>query len=149
MSKGKSKADILAEKLDKALVEAGLEPAVPVEKTGCFVTFYPKHKKKELYIDVKKENREHFFSSFEKKGFEIDKRFSKEELIKSVLPITLNFETKEIGRMGNVTCACVASKHGMIMKEDEFWTTLDTGQEPQGSGYRPIAQVERLHKADG
>ena len=80
---------------------------------------------KEAIIDVKKENREHFINSFEKKGFVIEKRFSKEELIESVLPITLDFGTKEIGRMGNVTCTCIASKHRMIMQEYEFWKTLD------------------------
>ena len=84
MNDKKSKADILSEQLDKTLVEAGFEPAIPVERTGCFVTIYPKHKKKELYIDVKKENREYFINLFVEKGFKIDERFSKDKLIKSV-----------------------------------------------------------------
>ena len=75
----------------------------------------------EIIIDVKKENREYFISSFEKKGFVIDKRFSKKELIESVLPITLDFGTKEIGRMGNVTCAAAAASCVAIIKEEDFW----------------------------
>ena len=101
---------------------------------------------KEAIIDVKKEKREHFISSFEKKGFEIDKRFSKENLIESVLPITLDFSTKEIGRMGNVTCACIASKHRMIMQEDEFWKTLEID-------YKRLSDTPNVfvvdYKADG
>jgi len=75
---------------------------------------------KEAIIDVKKEHREHFISSFEKKGFNIDKRFSKDEIVKSVLPITLDFKTKEIGRMKNVTCACIALKYSKIVDERDF-----------------------------
>ena len=71
-------------------------------------------------INVKNERREKFINSFEEKGFKIDKRFSKNEIIKSVLPITLDFKTKEIGRMGNVTCACVALSQGLIMNDEEF-----------------------------
>ena len=71
-------------------------------------------------INVKKERREKFINNFEKKGFKIDKRFSKNEIIKSVLPITLDFRTKEIGRMGNVTCACAALSQGLIINEEEF-----------------------------
>ena len=71
-------------------------------------------------INVKKERREKFISIFEEKGFKIDKRFSKDEIIKSVLPITLDFETKVIGRMGNVTCAAAALSQGLIKNEEEF-----------------------------
>ncbi|MBQ9315062.1 MAG: hypothetical protein IJ220_08770 [Clostridia bacterium] len=76
-------------------------------------------------INVEKERRKDFIEKFEKKGFKIESRFSREGIIGSVLPITLDFETKEIGRIGNVTCACVASKHGMVLEEDKFLITLD------------------------
>lgn len=75
-------------------------------------------------IDVKSERRKDFIERFEEKGFSIDKRFSKEEIIESVLPITLDFKTKEIGRIGNVTCAAAALSQGAIKKEDEFWKML-------------------------
>ena len=79
-------------------------------------------------IDVKSERRKDFIEKFEEKGFIIDKRFSKEEIIESVLPITLDFKTKEIGRIGNVTCAAAALSQGAIKKEDEFWKMLEEGK---------------------
>ncbi len=79
-------------------------------------------------IDVKNERRKCFIEMFEKRGFIIDKRFSKEEIIESVLPITLDFKTKEIGRIGNVTCAAAALSQGAIKKEDEFWKLLEEGK---------------------
>ena len=66
-------------------------------------------------INVKKERREKFINHFEGKGFKIDKRFSRNDLIKSFLPITLDFETKEIGRIGNVTCAAAAVTQGKVI----------------------------------
>ncbi len=71
-------------------------------------------------IDVKKENRKDFIEDFEKRGFTIDKIFSKEDLVTSKLPITLDFKTKKIGRIGNVTCAAAAVSQRRIMQEDEF-----------------------------
>ena len=71
-------------------------------------------------IDVKKERRKGFVEGFLQKGFSIDKTFSKEEIIKSVLPITIDFKAKEIGRVGNVTCAAAAMSQGLILQENEF-----------------------------
>ncbi len=71
-------------------------------------------------IDVKKERKKDFIEEFQQKGFSIDKRFSKEEIIKSVLPITIDFKAKEIGGMGNVTCAAAEASCGAIIKEDEL-----------------------------
>jgi len=43
-----------------------------------------------------------------------------EDIVKSILPITLDLKIKEIGRTGNVTCAAIASQHGMIKSKEEF-----------------------------
>ena len=72
-------------------------------------------------IDVKLENRAEFVRKFEERGFKIGKPFTKEEIINSKLPITLNYVTNEISRMGNVTCAAAAASCGAIVKEEEFW----------------------------
>ena len=61
----------------------------------------------------------------EGQGFKIDGKYLREDILNSVLPITLNFDTKGIGRMGNVTCAVVALSQGMIIKEKDFWKQLD------------------------
>lgn len=79
-------------------------------------------------INVNKERREKFINKFEEKGFKINKLFSKDEIIKSVLPITLDFKAKEIGRMGNVTCAAAALSQGLIKSEEEFYKTTYISQ---------------------
>ncbi len=71
-------------------------------------------------INVKAERRKDFIEKFEKKGYKIDKIFTKEEIIKSKLPITIDFKTKEIGRMGNVTCAAAAVSCKAVKTEEEF-----------------------------
>ena len=71
-------------------------------------------------VEVKKSNRGSFIKSFEDKGFKVEERFSREDIVKSVLPITLDFDNKTIGRIGNVTCACVALKYGKIQKEEDI-----------------------------
>ena len=58
--------------------------------------------------------------TIEKQDHITDKQSSKDEIIKRVIPITLDFRTKEIGRMGNVTCACAALSQGLIINEEEF-----------------------------
>lgn len=75
------------------------------------------------YVEVGKDmhERETFIKNLESKGFEIEEKYSRKGILKNVLPITVDLENKLIGRIGNVTCACVASKNGMIMHEEEFW----------------------------
>ena len=77
---------------------------------------------KMVAVKVKAENREAFVKRFEEKGFKLDKTFSREEIINSVLPITLNYEKKEISRMGNVTCAAGAESQRRVISEEEFWS---------------------------
>ena len=72
-------------------------------------------------VDVEAERRKDFIEKFEEKGFKIHHYFSKEEIIKSILPITVDFKKKEIGHVGNVTCAAAAVSCGAVKKEEEFW----------------------------
>jgi hypothetical protein len=124
MNNKKSKADVLAEKLDEMLIKKGLPPAKKIVKTGYFVTVHIKFKPDNVIINVKAENRMDFISKIVNRGFKIDKIFSRDELINSYLPITLNFKANEIGIMGNITCAAAASSQGMILSEEEFWKMM-------------------------
>ncbi len=76
-------------------------------------------------VDVKASNREKFVRHFENKGFKVREGCSEEEVIKSIFPITLDFEKAEIGRVGNVTCTCAALSKGLVMKEKEFMEKYD------------------------
>ena len=71
-------------------------------------------------VDVKEGRRERFVEFFEQKGFKVNDLFTRESIVNSKMPVTLDFEKKLIGRVGNVTCACVALKHGMITSEEDF-----------------------------
>ena len=71
------------------------------------------------YVDVGIQNREKFINYFEQRGFIFVEGFYKKDIVERCLAIVLDFETKRI-RMLNVTCACVASWHGLIKKEGEF-----------------------------
>ena len=82
--------------------------------------FMVEKESKMAIIAVKKERSKDFIEGFQQKGFSIDKRFSKEEINKSFLPITIDFKVKEIGRMGNVTCAAAVASSGAIVKEEVF-----------------------------
>ena len=76
-------------------------------------------------VDVKAPNREKFVRLLENKGLRVREGFTREEIIQSIFPITLDFEKKEIGRVGNVTCTCAALSKGLVMKEEEFLKKVD------------------------
>ena len=77
-----------------------------------------------MIVDERKpEFRREMIDFLEQKGYRIEKEESrsKEEIIKAVLPIVVNPETKEYRMMGNVTCAAAAVSKGNLFSREEFY----------------------------
>ena len=69
-----------------------------------------------------KRARKAFILFLEKNGFKIgsDSVFSREEILSSGLPVTVDLDRMEYGRMGNTTCAAAASTIGAVFSVEEF-----------------------------
>ena len=67
--------------------------------------------------------REEILDFLEKKGFKMDKdEFrSREEIIGSVLPITVNMAEKTYRMMGSVMTAAAASSKGSLSKKEDLY----------------------------
>ena len=76
-------------------------------------------------IDARtKEEREKLINILESKAFKIVD-ITKEEILSSNLPITVDLENKEISQMGNVTCAAAAASSKGLQTVEEFMKLLE------------------------
>ena len=69
-----------------------------------------------------KEARKTFIEFLEKNGFKIgtDSVFSREEILDSILPVSVDLDSLEYDRMGNITCTAAASSLGVVLTVEEF-----------------------------
>ena len=69
-----------------------------------------------------KKARKYFIEFLEKNGFRIgtDSVFSREEILDSILPVSVDLDSLEYDRMGNTTCAAAASTIGAVFTMEEF-----------------------------
>ena len=76
------------------------------------------------YIKVRiKENRRKFIEVLKNKGYVIIDHIE-EQIISSILPITVNLEKKTISVMGNITVASSASMQNRLENTDEFFCNV-------------------------
>lgn len=76
------------------------------------------------YIKVRiKENRRKFIEVLKNKGYVIIDHIE-EQIISSILPITVNLEKKTISVMGNITVASSASMQNKLENTDEFFCNV-------------------------
>lgn len=66
--------------------------------------------------------RKYFIEFLEKNGFKTgtDSVFSREEILDSILPVSVDLDSLEYDRMGNITCAAAASAVGAVFTVEEF-----------------------------
>lgn len=69
-----------------------------------------------------KEARKYFIEFLEKNGFKsgTDSEFSREEILDSILPVSVDLDSLEYDRMGNTTYAAAASAIGAVFMMEEF-----------------------------
>ena len=82
---------------------------------------------KYCYVDIRnKQERQQFIEFLEKQGFlcEEDEAINREEAISSILPITVDLDTKIYGHMGNITCAAAAVTSRALITVDEFYSVF-------------------------
>ena len=68
-----------------------------------------------------KDEREKLVETLENDGYKPEKMFTREEIMESGLPISVNLVDKTYGRMGNVTCASAAATQRVLETIFEFY----------------------------
>ena len=72
------------------------------------------------------DNRKEILEFLETKGFRLDEdEFrDKQEIIDSVLPVSVNTEEMTYKMMGSITSAAAASSKGVLMTREEFYEQI-------------------------
>ena len=68
-----------------------------------------------------KDERENLIETLENDGYKPEKMFTREEIMESGLPVSVNLVDKTYGRMGNVTCASAAATQRVLETIFEFY----------------------------
>ena len=75
------------------------------------------------YVKImEKKARKTFIEFLEKNGFELaaDSVFPREDILDSKLPVSVDLDSMEYDRLGNITCAAAASSIGAVFSVEEF-----------------------------
>ena len=69
-----------------------------------------------------KKARKYFIEFLEKNGFVLaaDSVFPREDILDSKLPVSVDLDSMEYDRLGNITCAAAASTIGAVFTVKEF-----------------------------
>ena len=68
-----------------------------------------------------KDEREKLVETLENDGYKPEETFSKEDVMESGFPVSINLADKTYGRMGNVTCASAAATQRVLETIFEFY----------------------------
>ena len=78
----------------------------------------------DIYVREKDpDGRREILEFLENMGYRLDEEEprTRQEIIESVLPITVDRKNKEYRMMGNVTCAAAAVSSGRMITKEEFF----------------------------
>ena len=92
-----------------------------------------------LYVRIRDRTaRQRMIRDLEQDGF-IPERISRQEILESHLPLTVDIASKQYDVMGNVTCAAAAATQGHLMGIDEFYHIYRGGEVSNGEDTKESA----------
>ncbi len=68
------------------------------------------------------DEREKLIETLENDGYKPEEVFSREDVMESGFPVSVNLADKTYGRMGNVTCAAAAATQGVLETVSEVYS---------------------------
>ena len=76
------------------------------------------------FVTVSGDERKQLIKSLKEEGFQIDERFSEEEVLTSPFPVAINTEEKALGILGGAAIAGAAAASDVILTIEEFYSVM-------------------------
>lgn len=76
------------------------------------------------FVKVSGDERRQLIESLKEEGFQIDERFSEEDVLTSPFPVAINTEEKTLGILGGAAIAGAAAASEVILTVEEFYSVM-------------------------